>query len=92
MSRGLGRVERSVLKIFEDNPSELLDGVVLTFRIHGDEPTWSQYSSTRRALNSLQQKGFLATPNGRFAYGRKRYGLPQRVEEYTRRMHEVFGR
>jgi len=88
MSRGLGKVEKAVLKVFEDDPSKLFDSITITLRVHGDEPTWSQYSSTRRALGGLCKKGLLTQLEGSWRFGRSQYALPESAEEYRRRESE----
>jgi DNA-binding IclR family transcriptional regulator len=82
MSKGLGKVERAVLEVFEKDPSGMLDSITLTIRVHGRQATQSQYSATRRALNGLQKKGLVTRLEGSFRFGRSVYALPERAKEY----------
>jgi hypothetical protein len=63
MSRGLGKVEREILTVFE--AGQLLSSAEVATRIFGcPEPAAAQYSTVCRALASLTRKG-LADSNGR---------------------------
>lgn len=92
MSRGLGKVERSVLEVFKDNPSTLLDSITVTIRVHGKQATQAQYSTTRRALNNLQKKALLTRLEGSWRFGRSFYGLPEQAEKYLLREAIFRGR
>ncbi len=62
MSKGLGRIERQVIELF-DKQSRLKGSEVVT-AIAGTTSTPSEKFAIRRALASLQGKGFLDKTSG----------------------------
>jgi hypothetical protein len=92
VSRGLGKVEKSVLEAFKGNPSTLLDSITVTIRVHGEQATQAQYSATRRALTSLQKKALLTKLEGSWRFGRSFYALPEQAEVYLQREAIFRGR
>ena len=86
MSRGLGRRERAVLAVFEAEPDKLENSIAVVIRLHGVKATESEYSATRRALNSLQKKKLLTRLEGNgWRFGRSVYALPAAAEAYQAR-------
>ncbi len=60
MSRGLGAVQRAILKVFEHNPGRNLDGITLAgvvLRKH--QISQSEAVSFRRATRGLAKLGYL---------------------------------
>jgi len=74
MSKGLGKVEREVLAIFE--AGEVLSAAELAKRVFGGSaPTAAAYSSACRALASLFRKGLADSDDAR------RWGTPKAVRK-----------
>jgi DNA-binding PadR family transcriptional regulator len=82
MSRGLGKVEKAALETIEHDLAKPLDSIAVTLRIHGDEATESQYSSTRRALTKLCKKGLITHMGDGWRFGRSHYMLPDEGKAY----------
>jgi hypothetical protein len=73
MSRGLGRIERGVIKALESTPDRL-DVFELARRVYVvREGSPAQVVSVRRALASLAGKGLIADPGRMWRDGRKRW-------------------
>ena len=91
MSRGFGEVQRAVFEVFQaENPGQPLDSISVTTRVHGEHATRSQYSTTRRALGSLVEKGLLIRVGRRgFWGGRSHYVLAGPRDAYDTRMRAV---
>jgi hypothetical protein len=92
MSRGLGRVERDVLGVFQNNAERLIDSIEITALIVGrDTVTESEASSCRRALRSLARQGKIVDlgRNGH-RYHRRWYALPDAAADHRRTGY--FGR
>jgi len=86
MSRGLGRVERDVLQVFQNNAEHVLHSIEVTFLVAcRDTVTESEVSSCRRALRTLARQGKIVDlgQNGS-RFGRRYYALPDRAAKHQR--------
>jgi hypothetical protein len=86
MSRGLGRVERDVLEVFQNHAERTINSIEITALIVGrDTVTESEASSCRRALRSLARQGKIVDL-GRTGcrFGRRYYALPDRAAKHQR--------
>lgn len=93
MSRGLGKIQRAVLEVFENNPKKGLDSIVVTGLVFDKtEVNDSECVSVRRALRSLVKSELLLDMGRGFRQGRRQYALPEYYEEYRERVNTVFGK
>ena len=93
MSRGLGKNQRAILKIFSSNPEQLLDSIEITGLVfEKQQVNESEVSSVRRSLRKLSNSGKLVDMGRNFHDGRKRYALPEYAEQYYDRMEKTFGK
>jgi hypothetical protein len=81
MSRGLGKIERAVLETLRGDPTGPWDAgptvTALAKRVYGPAPTTVQLVSFRRALRSLQRKGFIIIRRSDWWYGGRRVALAE---------------
>ena len=83
MGRGPGRVERSIMPVFEAAPDEIIDTVEIAGRALGKQTiSESEASSYRRALRRLAARRDLVDMGRRWRDGRRRYALPQRAQQH----------
>jgi hypothetical protein len=86
MSRGLGRVERDVLQVFQNNAEHILHSIEVTFLVAcRDAVTESEMSFCRRALRTLARQGKIVDlgRNGS-RFGRRYYALPDAAAKFQR--------
>jgi len=97
MSRGLGRLQRAVLKLLEENRH--FDTREIAELAHAVEPdengvcvvTDAQYVSVRRALAALARQG-MAMRTFRGPDGRQRWANLRFTLDYRARVEAAFGR
>ena len=92
MSRGYGKVQRAILRYFDENPDERSPITEIAGVMLGKEViTMSEYESYRRALNSLVRDGRLRKCPDRNHYGDYWYSTPERYEAYVSKVQELLG-
>jgi hypothetical protein len=81
MSRGLGKIERAVLETLRGAPTGPWGAGPTTKavaeRVYGPAPTVAQLVSLRRALRSLQRKGFIVVRRSDWWRGGRRVALAE---------------
>ena len=91
MSKGLGKIQRSVLEIFELNPDKSIDSISMTGLVFDKtEVSDSELVSVRRALRSLVKAGHLVDMGRGFRQGRRHYATPEYFEQYKKRLKSTF--
>lgn len=82
MSRGLGKIERSILALFEKHPDEpMWSTLIMLACLRVDKITHSQHVSFCRALQKLVRNGQLVDLGRKgHRYGRRWYALPATAE------------
>jgi hypothetical protein len=90
MSRGLGRIEQSALRVLE--AGELMSPLEIAARAeHVAVVSEAVYRSYARALRTLARKGLIQDVGRHFRHGSKRYALPDAATAYEARVRTVFG-
>jgi hypothetical protein len=86
MSRGLGRVERAVLEVFQSKADSVIDSIEITALIVGrNNVTESEASSCRRALRTLARQGKIVDLGRKGSrFGHRYYALPARATKFSR--------
>lgn len=91
MSKGLGKIQRSVLKVFELNSDCSIDSISVAGLVFDKtEVNDSELVSVRRALRSLVKSGFLSDMGRGFRQGRRHYATPEYYEKYKKRLQSTF--
>jgi hypothetical protein len=86
MSRGLGRIERAVMEVFQSKADSVIDSIEVAALIAGrNTVTVSEDSSCRRALRTLARQGKIVDL-GRdgHRYHRRWYALPNAAADHRR--------
>ena len=92
MSKGYGKLQRSIIEVFKAEPDRLMDSITIGARAFGVNPIdRAQASSVRRALRKLVDAGELVDMGRSFQHGRRHFALPDKAAAYYKRVVDTFG-
>ncbi len=90
MSKGPGKVQRSILAAFDATPDDLLSCTEIARRALGKRMiAESEASSYRRALRKLAGAGVIVDMGRKWQDGRRAYALPPAADRYYRWIKKV---
>lgn len=90
MSRGLGRIQLKVLAVLK--AKGYMDSISIAGAVFKKRTVdHSEAVSVRRALCTLARDGLVEDMGRHWNDGRRRWGLPEQVAAYNKRVQNVFG-
>ena len=95
MSKGIGKLQREIIELFENNMHLMFDSLEITAIVHELNAvatvTESQAVSTRRALRGLAKRKLIVDMGRGWRDGRRRWATPEQAERHRDRVRRTFG-